>query len=139
MGLHTQDCSTPPAPGSPPVAWLDATKNRNQVPGWRLEDDGVVGGGTVPAAMALVREWKARDAAAAGELVVRLTAAAAEAGHAPATVAADAGGEVVTARLTTPGLAGPGGLSINDFILAAKLNRVGTVDLEKRAKPKFWA
>ena len=107
------------------------------MPGWRLEDDGTVGEGTVPAATALVREWKARDAAAAGELVARLTAAAAEAGHAPASLAAD--GEAVTARLSTLGLAPPGGLSVNDFILAAKLNRVGVADLEKKAKPRFWA
>ena len=126
----------PPAPGSAPVPWLEATKNRNQVPGWRLEDDG---GEPTPGAVALVREWKARDAAAAGELVARLNAAAAEAGHSPADLSADAAGEVVTARLATPGLAPGGSLSINDFILAAKLNRIGVTDLEKKAKPRYWA
>jgi len=119
------------------MPWLEATKNRNQVAGWRMEDDG---GEPTPAAVALVREWQARDAAAAGELVARLAAAAAEAGHAPASLAADSGaGEVVTARLATTGLAPGGSLSLNDFILAAKLNRVGVADLEKKKKPRYWA
>lgn len=116
------------------MAWLEATKNRNQVPGWRLEDDGAEG------ATALVREWKARDGASATALAARLSDAAAAAGHAPAALAADEAAAMVTARLATSGLAdGPGSLSINDFILAAKLNRVATGDLEKKAKPKFWA
>jgi pterin-4a-carbinolamine dehydratase len=134
VGLHTRDCTPLPA-GTPPMPWLEATKNRNQVPGWRLEDDGAEG------ATALVREWKARDGAAATALAARLGEAAAAAGHAPASLAADEAGATVTARLATAGLAGdaPGSLSINDFILAAKLNRVATGDLEKKAKPKFWA
>ena len=133
VGLHTRECAPLPA-GTPPMPWLEATKNRNQVPGWRLEDDGD------EAATALVREWRARDGAAATALAARLAEAAAAAGHPPASLAADEAGATVTARLATAGLAGgPGSLSVNDFILAAKLNRVATGDLEKKAKPKFWA
>ena len=32
-----------------------------------------------------------------------------------------------------------GGLSENDFIIAAKLNNIPVADLQPKAKPRFWA
>lgn len=42
----------------------------------------------------------------------------------------------VVAELTTHAI---GGLSENDFIVAAKINELETADLQPRRKQKFWA
>ena len=88
--------------------------------------------------MILVRSWTARSAEAGAELAARASALADREGHAlaSASVAVVSGLETVEVTLRT---AAVGGLTENDFIVAAKLNEMATADLEPPKKARFWA
>lgn len=132
VGLNTRPCTAERA--ALRLASSDCVKLRNQVPGWRLQDDP----DTKEENVLLVRSWTARDAAAGEELAARAAALADKEGHAisKTTVATVSGLETVEVTLQTAALKG---LTENDFIVAAKLNEMGTADLEPPKKKRFWA
>ncbi|KAK9811535.1 hypothetical protein WJX72_005498 [[Myrmecia] bisecta] len=104
----------------------DADWMRNQVPGWRLTKDAA----GVPC---LRHEWKVRNFKAGLELFNRIGKIAEEEGHHPDLHLE--GFNTVYAQLSTHSV---GGLTENDFIMAAKINDVPVEDLVPKKKPKFW-
>ena len=132
VGLQNRPCSAERA--ALRLSGSDCVKLRNQVPGWRLQDDPE----TKEANVLLVRSWNVRDAAAGKELAARAAALADAEGHAlaKADAASVSGIETVEVTLQTTALKG---LTENDFIVAAKLNEMGTADLEPPKKARFWA
>ncbi len=128
MGLAARAC----VPGAPLIA--DETElNRllKQVPGWRLADGGTNAAGG--AGRTIACDWRASSPEAGAELAARVAAVGAAAGHAPA-VRAD--GAEVRAELTS---AAAGGLSENDFVVAAKLNDLPLADLLPKPRVRYWA
>ncbi|KAL6841946.1 hypothetical protein ACP4OV_028458 [Aristida adscensionis] len=118
-----------PAP-APPLALGDARMLLHKVVGWRLLLDGS-GGEERPARLQCV--WKVRDEACGRELVARISAALAGVDHAPAVLAFEAPDQV-RAELSTPSA---GGLTVNDYIVAARIDQVKTLDLIP--KKRVWA
>ena len=123
VGLSARRCS----PGTQAVA-VDAHEaelQRKKVPGWRIP----------PAAagpLQLTQEWTAQGEAEAAQLAERIRGLAAAEGHEPAEVAVS--GPVVVVVLGGP-RAPAGGLCMNDFILASKLNDLDVAALlKKRAR-----
>ena len=132
VGLNTRDCNAERA--ALRLSNSDCVKLRNQVPGWRLQDDA----DTKEENTLLVRCWTVRDAAAGEELAKRAAALAEKEGHklSKTAVASVSGLETVEVTLQTTALKA---LTENDFIVAAKLNEMGTADLEPPKKARFWA
>ncbi|XP_052145936.1 probable pterin-4-alpha-carbinolamine dehydratase, chloroplastic [Oryza glaberrima] len=112
----------PLEPNPAPVDAADARRLLHKVVGWRLLDDAD--------GMRLQCVWKVRDEACGHELVARINAAV---DGAPATVVFEAPNQV-RAELQTPSA---GGLTVNDFIVAARIDKVKTVDLIP--KKRVWA
>ncbi|KAG8073049.1 hypothetical protein GUJ93_ZPchr0006g42610 [Zizania palustris] len=110
-------------PNPAPVDAADARRLLHKVVGWRLLDDADQG-------MSLQCVWKVRDEACGRELVTRINAAV---NGAPATVLFEAPNQV-RAELQTPSA---GGLTVNDFIVAARIDQVKTLDLIP--KKRVWA
>jgi len=79
-------------------------------------------------------EWKVKNFASGLELMKRIGDVAEAEGHHPDLHLT--GYNNVMAELTTHAV---GGLTINDFIVAAKLNDVEVADLTPKKKQKFWA
>ncbi|MGH7903637.1 MAG: 4a-hydroxytetrahydrobiopterin dehydratase [Candidatus Dormibacteraceae bacterium] len=102
-GRHCEACEK----GTPPLSAERAAELRGQVPGWEIE------GGT-----ALVRSFRFKDFVAAVGFVNLIAPIAEEEGHHPDL---QVGWGRVTVRLTTHAA---GGLTDNDFILAAKIDRL---------------
>ncbi|BDA44983.1 probable pterin-4-alpha-carbinolamine dehydratase at C-terminar half [Coccomyxa sp. Obi] len=100
---------------------------RNQVPGWQLIKD-------ANGALSLRQEWKVRNFQAGLELFKRIGEVAEAEGHHPDLHLE--GYNRVTADLSTHSV---GGLTENDFIMAAKINKLSFSDLTPKPKPKFWA
>uniref|UniRef100_A0A0E0K7G6 4a-hydroxytetrahydrobiopterin dehydratase n=1 Tax=Oryza punctata TaxID=4537 RepID=A0A0E0K7G6_ORYPU len=113
-------------PNPAPVDAADARRLLHKVVGWRLLDDADQAG----KGMRLQCVWKVRDEACGHELVARINAAV---DGAPATVVFEAPNQV-TAELQTPSV---GGLTVNDFIVAARIDKVKTLDLIP--KKRVWA
>uniref|UniRef100_A0A0D9VN71 4a-hydroxytetrahydrobiopterin dehydratase n=1 Tax=Leersia perrieri TaxID=77586 RepID=A0A0D9VN71_9ORYZ len=109
-------------PNPSPVDAADARRLLHKVVGWRLLQD---------PGMRLECVWKVRDEACGHELVSRINAAV---DGAPATVVFDAPSLEVRAELQTPSA---GGLTVNDFIVAARVDQVKALDLIP--KKRFWA
>lgn len=132
VGLQNRPCTKERA--SLRLSSSDCVKLRNQVPGWRLQDDAE----TKEENVLLIRAWSVRDAAAGAELAKRAAALAESEGHAlsKTSVATVSGIETVEVTLQTTALKA---LTENDFIVAAKLNEMGTADLEPPKKARFWA
>uniref|UniRef100_J3LIY1 4a-hydroxytetrahydrobiopterin dehydratase n=2 Tax=Oryza brachyantha TaxID=4533 RepID=J3LIY1_ORYBR len=110
-------------PSPAPVDAADARRLLHKVVGWRLLDDADQG-------MRLECIWKVRDEACGHELVARINAAV---DGAPATVLFEAPNQV-RVELQTPSAAG---LTVNDFIVAARIDQVKTLDLIP--KKRVWA
>ena len=85
----------------------------------------------------LTRVWSAMDdgGASADALVARLAAVAAAEGH-PVAAMRIVGGVRVEVELAT---VAAGGVTENDFILAAKLNAIDAADLSPPKRARFWA
>lgn len=132
VGLQNRPCT--PERAALRLSGSECVKLRNQVPGWRLQDDPE----SKEKDVLLVRAWTVKDAAAGEELAGRATALAEKEGHALArtSVASVSGLETVEVTLQTAALKG---LTENDFIVAAKLNEMKTADLEPPKKARFWA
>ncbi|RUL87270.1 4a-hydroxytetrahydrobiopterin dehydratase [Tautonia sociabilis] len=95
--------------GVPPLSAQEARDLVAQVEGWVISDDG----------KRIRREWTAKHFKAAMEFLNRVAELAEEDGHHPDLHLS--GYRHVTIELTTHAI---GGLSENDFILAAKINRL---------------
>lgn len=101
---------------------------RAQCPGWRVATS--TGGG----AQCISCDWKVRNFSSALELMKRIGEVAEAEGHHPDLHLT--GYNNVLVELTTHAV---GGLTQNDFIMAAKINEVEVADLMPKKKPKFWA
>lgn len=112
-----------------PLSEEDARKLLFKVVGWRLlfpsKGDSDV--------LKLECVWKVRDQACGDELIARIGRALDGAGHAPAALQFEAPNQV-RAQLYTPSV---GGLSANDFIIAARIDQIKTKDL--LPKKRVWA
>lgn len=95
--------------GVPPLARADAERLLPDIPGWALSDD----------AKQLTRSWRLQDFADALGLVNRIGTLAEAEGHHPDLHLT--GYRHLRVELTTHAV---GGLSENDFILAAKINQL---------------
>lgn len=125
----------PLQPGAEPLSLDDARGLLFKVVGWRLllseHDD------QRPARLQCV--WKVRDESCGQELIARINVALDGAGHAPAALLLEAPTNQqlqVRAELSTPSAAGDS-LTINDYILAARIDKVKTLDLIP--KKRVWA
>ncbi|XP_074562182.1 putative pterin-4-alpha-carbinolamine dehydratase, chloroplastic [Curcuma longa] len=112
------------APSQPPISAEDAERLLRKVVGWRLVD----GEGR----MRIQCLWKVRDYGCGVELITRIYHVAEAAGHYPNLLLEQP--NQVRAELWT---ASVGGLSTNDFILAAKIDQIETSDL--LPKKRIWA
>ena len=95
--------------GVAPLSPEDARALLDSVPGWELDDDGA----------SIRRKWVARNFLAAIDFFNKIAALAEEEGHHPDLHLE--GYRNVTVELWTHSI---GGLSENDFILAAKINEI---------------
>ncbi|OVA06865.1 Transcriptional coactivator/pterin dehydratase [Macleaya cordata] len=123
LSLSQQQCS-PVSPSEPPLIHQDAQQLLRKVVGWRLVDD--AGG------LRLQCLWKLRDFKCGIELINRIFNVAEAAGHYPNLHLEQP--NQVRAELWTASI---GGLSMNDFILAAKIDEIKTSDLVP--KKRIWA
>lgn len=95
--------------GVPPLSESEARDLLGSVPGWSLTDDGKM----------IRREWTAKNFTAGIDFFNKVAAIAEEDGHHPDLHLV--GYRKVIVELTTHAI---GGLSENDFILAAKIDQV---------------
>lgn len=104
MELAQMKC-TPCRPGTPPLIRKEALDLLGQVPGWSLS------------AGQLIRVYTFADAAEGFAFIAEIAGFAAAEGHFP-DICLKEGRFVTVSFFTYPA----GGLSLNDFIMAAKLN-----------------
>ncbi|CAL4951841.1 unnamed protein product [Urochloa decumbens] len=126
----------PLQPGAEALSLDDARGLLLKVVGWRLVlsgDDGDDEQRRRPARLQCV--WKVRDEACGRELIARIGAALDGAAHAPAALEFEAPNQV-RAELSTPDADGDC-LTVNDFIVAARIDKVKTLDLIP--KKRVWA
>lgn len=123
LSLSQLDCA-PVSHLQPPMSEQDAQNLLRKVVGWRLSNEG---GG-----IRLQCLWKLRDFKCGVELLSRIYKVVEATGHFPNLHLEQP--NQVRAELWTPSI---GGLSMNDFIVAAKIDEIQTSDLvpTKRA----WA
>lgn len=123
LSLAQQNCS-PISPSQPPMSTSDAKAMLLKVVGWKLldEEDG----------LKLQCMWRVKDSQSGAELISRITKVAEAEGHSPSLRLEEP--NQVIAVLWTPSI---GGLSLNDFIVAAKIDEVKTSDLVPRRR--VWA
>ncbi|XP_061341490.1 probable pterin-4-alpha-carbinolamine dehydratase, chloroplastic [Gastrolobium bilobum] len=123
LSLSQQEC-TPTSPLQSPMSEDDAQKLIRKVLGWRLmhEESG----------LKLQCLWKLRDFKCGVELINRISKVAEAAGHFP-NIHLEQPNQV-RAELWTASI---GGLSMNDFIVAAKIDEIKTSDLVPRKR--VWA
>ncbi|GMY06484.1 probable pterin-4-alpha-carbinolamine dehydratase, chloroplastic [Fagus crenata] len=123
LSLSQQPC-TPLSPFQSPMSTLDAHKLLKKVVGWRLlEEEG---------GLKLQCLWKLRDFKCGVELINRIYKVVEAEGHYP-SLHLEAPNQV-RAELWTAAI---GGLSMNDFIVAAKIDEIKTSDLVP--KKRIWA
>lgn len=127
----------PLQPDAEPLSLDDARRLLLKVVGWRLVLSGP-GGEEEQWPERLQCVWKVRDEACGLELIARINAALDGAGHAPAALVLEAPDSQaqVRAELSTPSAAGDS-LTVNDYIVAARIDKVKTLDLIP--KKRVWA
>ncbi|KAK4740665.1 hypothetical protein SAY87_024253 [Trapa incisa] len=123
LSLSQQDCS-PVSPLQAPMSADDARKLLKKIVGWRLIDED---GG-----LKLQCLWKLRDFKCGVELINRILEVVEPTGHFPSLHLEQP--NQVRAELWTDSI---GGLSMNDFIVAAKIDLIKTSDLVP--KKRIWA
>ncbi|ESW17446.1 hypothetical protein PHAVU_007G240500 [Phaseolus vulgaris] len=123
LSLSQQDCA-PISPSQPPISEHDAQMLVRKVVGWRLVNE--EGGHKLRCL------WKLRDFKCGVELINRISKVAEAAGHFPNIYLEQP--NQVRAELWTTSI---GGLSMNDFIVAAKIDEIKTSDLVPRKR--VWA
>jgi 4a-hydroxytetrahydrobiopterin dehydratase len=107
MELAQQKCTTY-KPGSPPITRKETIELLGQVPGWALQNGHIVRIFTLP------------DAAGCIAFISEITGLATDEGHFPDLCMKESR-FVEVSFYTYPA----GGLTLNDFIMAAKLNDMG--------------
>ncbi|ONK55997.1 uncharacterized protein A4U43_C10F3080 [Asparagus officinalis] len=123
LSLSQRSCE-PVSDSQSPMAREDAEKLLNKVVGWRLvEGDGGI---------RLQCLWKVRNYECGEELIKRINRVAEDAGYYPNLHIVEP--NQVRAELWTSSI---GGLSMNDFIMAAKIDEIKTMDL--LPKKRVWA
>ncbi|XP_077242931.1 transcriptional coactivator/pterin dehydratase [Tasmannia lanceolata] len=123
LSLAQQKC-TPVSPSQSPISNEDALRLLKKVIGWRLADG--EGG------LKLQCLWKLRDFGCGVELINRIYKVAEVDGHYPSLHLEHP--NQVRAELSTASI---GGLSMNDFIVAARIDEIKTSDLVP--KRRVWA
>ncbi|CAA0834509.1 Transcriptional coactivator/pterin dehydratase [Striga hermonthica] len=123
LSLAQQECA-PISQLQQPMSEDDAKKLMFKVVGWRLVNE--EGG------LQLQGVWKVRDTKCGEELINRITKAVEHTGHLP-TLHLEAPNQV-QAVLWTSSISG---LSMNDFIVAAKIDEIKVSDLQPRQR--VWA
>ncbi|KAI4324886.1 hypothetical protein MLD38_030330 [Melastoma candidum] len=123
LSLAEQECS-PVSPVQDPMPQEEARMLLKKVVGWRLLDE--EGG------LKLQCLWKLRDFKCGVELVNRIFKVVEATGHYPSLHLEQP--DQVRAELWTSSI---GGLSMNDFIVAAKIDKIKTSDLAP--KKRVWA
>ncbi|KAK6135553.1 hypothetical protein DH2020_030724 [Rehmannia glutinosa] len=123
LSLAQQEC-TPVSQLQQPMSEDEAKQLLFKVVGWRLVHE--EGG------LKLRGLWKVRDMKCGEELINRITQAVEYTGHLP-TLHLEAP-NLVRAELWTSSI---GGLSLNDFIVAAKIDEIKISDLQPRQR--VWA
>nr|XP_027061360.1 probable pterin-4-alpha-carbinolamine dehydratase, chloroplastic [Coffea arabica] len=123
LSLAQQDC-TPISPNEQPISEDEAKKLLLKVVGWRLIN-GEEG-------LRLQCIWKLRDFQCGIELINRIYKAIGATGHFPGLHLEES--NQLRAELWTSSI---GGLSMNDFIVAAKIDQVKSSDLIPRKR--VWA
>jgi len=101
---------------------------RGQCAGWRVQE-------TEKGIKCIASEWKVKNHDSADEMKKRILAIADAENHHP-TLEFDDVLLTVKAELYTHVKKG---LTVNDFIVAAKINELDFSDLEPKKKQKFWA
>ncbi|KAG2403278.1 probable pterin-4-alpha-carbinolamine dehydratase, chloroplastic [Vigna umbellata] len=123
LSLAQQDCA-PISPLQPPISEQDAQMLVRKVVGWRLVNE--------EGRHKLQCLWKLRDFKCGVELINRISKVVEAAGHFPNIYLEQP--NQVRAELWTASI---GGLSMNDFIVAAKIDEIKTSDLAPRKR--VWA
>ncbi|KAM3355551.1 putative pterin-4-alpha-carbinolamine dehydratase, chloroplastic [Capsicum galapagoense] len=124
LSLAQQEC-TPISPSQTPLYEFEAKQLLLKIVGWKLaNDDGV---------LKLQCTWKLRNFECGVELINRIGKVVEGTGHLPTLHQLEQSNQV-HAELWTPSI---GGLSVNDFIVAAKIDQVKTSDLIPRKR--VWA
>ncbi|ESQ43467.1 hypothetical protein EUTSA_v10014640mg [Eutrema salsugineum] len=124
LSLSQLQCS-PVSPSMAPLSAEDAKTLLHKVLGWSIVED--VAGGLKIRCM-----WKVRDFGCGVELINRISKVAEASGHYPSLHLENP--TQVRAELSTASI---GGLSMNDFIMAAKIDDIKTSDLSPRKR--VWA
>ncbi|XP_051142852.1 probable pterin-4-alpha-carbinolamine dehydratase, chloroplastic [Andrographis paniculata] len=124
LSLAQRDC-VPVSEIQQPLSEDEAKKLLLKVVGWRLVDE--------EGCLKLKGLWKVRDVKCGEELINRINKCVESTGHLP-TVRLEDESNQVTAELWTSAI---GGLSINDFIVAAKIDTIKVSDLQPRLR--VWA
>lgn len=123
LSLSQQECA-PISPVQSPISLHDAQALVRKVVGWRLVNE--EGG------LKLQCLWKLRDFKCGVELINRISKVVEAAGHFPNIYLEQP--NQLRAELWTASI---GGLSMNDFIVAAKIDEIKTSDLVPRKR--VWA
>ncbi|CAN1180024.1 Probable pterin-4-alpha-carbinolamine dehydratase, chloroplastic [Linum perenne] len=123
MSLAQLECS-PVSPVQSPMSKDDAQRLLKKVVGWRLVEE--LGG------LKLQCLWRLRDFSSGIELINRINKVIEGSGHFPNLHLEQP--NLVRAELWTSSI---GGLSMNDFIIAAKIDGIRTSDLAP--KKRVWA
>ncbi|CAK9145868.1 unnamed protein product [Ilex paraguariensis] len=123
LSLSQQDCA-PISPFQSPISEDEANKLLRKIVGWRLL--------TEEGGLRLKCLWKLRDFKCGVELINRIYKVVEATGHIPNLHLEQS--NQVRAELWTASI---GGLSMNDFIVAAKIDEIKTSDLVP--KKRVWA
>ncbi|KHN47223.1 Putative pterin-4-alpha-carbinolamine dehydratase [Glycine soja] len=123
LALSQQECA-PVSPSQPPISLDDAQTLIRKVVGWRLVNE--EGG------LKIQCLWKLRDFKCGVELINRISKVVEALGHFPNIYLEQP--NQVRAELWTASI---GGLTMNDFIVAAKIDEIKTSDLVPRKR--VWA
>ncbi|KAF4362893.1 probable pterin-4-alpha-carbinolamine dehydratase, chloroplastic [Cannabis sativa] len=124
LSLAQQQCDPYVSPMQPPMSEDEATKLLKKVIGWRLINE--------EGNLKLQCLWKLRDYQCGIELINRIYKVVESTGHFPDLHLEQP--NQIRAVLWTSSI---GGLSMNDFIVAAKLDEIKTSDLAPRKR--VWA
>ncbi|BBN03538.1 4a-hydroxytetrahydrobiopterin dehydratase [Marchantia polymorpha subsp. ruderalis] len=123
LGLSEKSCQ-PLEPGTQPLSEVEAKALLRKVIGWRLISN--------EKGLKIFCEWNVKDFGSGVTLIDRIAVVASSEEHYPELHLER--GNKVRAEISTQSI---GGLSENDFILAAKIDKIQTSDLVK--KTRFWA
>ncbi|KAG6545052.1 hypothetical protein Mapa_013746 [Marchantia paleacea] len=123
LGLSEKSCH-PLEPGTQPLSEAQAKALLRKVVGWRLI--------STEKGLKIFCEWNLKDFGSGVTLIDRIAVVASSEEHYPELHLER--GNKVRAEISSQSI---GGLSENDFILAAKIDKIQTSDLVK--KTRFWA